>query len=95
MQFPRTLDVYADGTLYIPYPIQAAQAEQAAYEYSLDTSVLEDALQGLAKQAINVGGVALSQTLRTKGTMMSAIAYNLCKPYLIEPLPEKAMAAAV
>jgi len=38
LQFPRTLDIYQDGTLYIPYPVQAAQCEQAAYLYTFDTT---------------------------------------------------------
>ena len=83
MQFPRTLDVYQDGTLYIPYPIQAAQCEQAAYLLSFDTTIIEDGLQGLSRQAINVSGVAISQTIRTKGSLICAAAYDMCKPYII------------
>jgi hypothetical protein len=83
MQFPRTLDVYQDGTLYIPYPIQAAQCEQAAYLFSFDPSIIENSLQGLASEAINVSGVALSQKYRAKGSIISAYAYDLCKPYII------------
>jgi len=84
LQFPRTLDIYQDGTLYIPYPIQAAQCEQAAWLYSFDNTVLADGIQGLVRQAINVGGVALSQAIRSKGSMMSPDAYDMCKPYLIQ-----------
>lgn len=83
LQFPRTLDIYQDGTLYIPYPIQAAQCEQAAYLYSFDTTVIEDGLQGLDRQAINVGGVSISQHIRTKGSMICASAYNMVKPFII------------
>lgn len=83
MQFPRTIDVYQDGTLYIPYPIQAAQCEQAAYLYSFDTTIIEDGLQGLSRQAINVSGVAISQTIRTKGSLICAAAYDMVKPYII------------
>jgi len=70
--------------LYIPYPIQAAQCEQAAWLYSFDNTVLADGIQGLVRQAINVGGVALSQAIRSKGSMMSPDAYDMCKPYLIQ-----------
>jgi hypothetical protein len=83
LQFPRTLDIYQDGTLYIPYPVQAAQCEQAAYLYTFDTTLLEDSLQGLSRQAINVSGVSISQTIRPKGSMLCAEAYNYVKYLLI------------
>jgi hypothetical protein len=83
LQFPRTLDVYQDGTLFIPPEIQAAQCEQAAYEFSFDTSVLETSLQGVDREAVNVGGVSVSQHIRPKGTMVSPIAYNMAKPFII------------
>jgi hypothetical protein len=86
LQFPRTLDVYQDGTLYIPPEIVAAQCEQAAYEYGLDTSTLSDSLLGIDRSAINVGGVSLSQHVRSKGTMVGPVAYNMCKPYLINQI---------
>jgi hypothetical protein len=83
LQFPRTLDIYQDGTLYIPPEILAAQCEQAAYEFSFDTSILETSLQGVDREAINVGGVQISQHMRAKGSMICAAAYNMCKPYII------------
>lgn len=83
LQFPRTLDVYQDGTLFIPTEIQAAQCEQAAYEFTFDTSILETSLQGVDRDAVNVGGVSLSQHIRAKGSMICAAAYNMCKPYII------------
>lgn len=86
LQFPRTLDIYQDGTLYIPPEIQAAQCEQAAYEFSFDTSILENSLQGVDRDAINVGGVSLSQHIRAKGSMICAASYNMCKPYLINQM---------
>jgi len=86
LQFPRTLDVYQDGTLFIPPEIIAAQCEQAAYEYVFDASTLADSLQGIDRSAINVGGVALSQHVRSKGSMIGPAAYNLCKPYLINQI---------
>ena len=93
LQFPRTLDIYQDGTLYIPYPIQAAQCEQAAYLYTFDTTIIEDSLQGLSSQAVNVSGVSISQRYRANGSMLCAEARNYVKPYVIEPKPEKVMAA--
>jgi hypothetical protein len=83
LQFPRTLDVYQDGTLYIPPEILGAQCEQAAYEFSFDPTILEDSLQGLDRQAISVAGVSISQHIRPKGSMICAAAYNMCKPYVI------------
>jgi hypothetical protein len=83
LQMPRTLDIFQDGTLFIPPEIQAAQCEQAAAEYSMDVSTLADSLQGIDRSALNVGGVALSQRVRAKGSMVCPVAYNLCKPYLI------------
>jgi hypothetical protein len=83
LQFPRTLDVYQDGTLYIPPEILAAQCEQAAYEFTFDTSILETSLQGVDRDAVNVGGVSISQHIRAKGSMICAAAYNMCKPYVI------------
>jgi hypothetical protein len=83
LQFPRTLDIYQDGTLYIPPEIEAAQCEQAAYEFAFDASTLSDSLQGIDRSAINVGGVALSQHVRAKGSMISPVAYNMAKPYII------------
>lgn len=86
LQFPRTLDIYQDGTLFIPPEIQAAQCEQAAYEYSFDVSTLSDSIQGIDRSAINVGGVALSQHVRAKGSMISPVAYSIAKPYLINQI---------
>lgn len=83
LQFPRTLDIYQDGTLYIPPAIIAAQCEQAAYQFTFDTSTLETSLQGIDREAINVGGVSISQHIRPKGSMLSAAAYNFCKPFII------------
>lgn len=86
LQFPRTLDVYQDGTLYILPEIMAAQCEQAAYEFTFDQSTLSDSLVGIDRSAINVGGVALSQHVRAKGSMISPVAYNMAKPYLINQI---------
>lgn len=84
LQFPRTLDVYQDGTLYVPEEIKGAQCEQAAYEFTFDTSTLEDSLQGVDRSAINVGGVSLSQHVKFKGSMISPIALNMLKPYIFK-----------
>jgi len=59
------------------------QCEQAAYLYTFDTTLLEDSLQGLSRQAINVSGVSISQTIRPKGSMLCAEAYNYVKYLLI------------
>lgn len=83
LQFPRTLDVYQDGNLYIPPEVQGAQCEQAAYEFSFDASVLSTSLQGVERDAVNVDGISVSQHIRPKGTMISPVALNMCKPFLI------------
>lgn len=86
LQFPRTLDVYLDGTVYIPPTILQAQCEQAAYELTFDPSILENVLQGITKDYVSVGNVTVSQTFAAgsgKGTRLSSIAYSLCKPFLI------------
>lgn len=83
LQFPRTLDIYQSGTLYVPPEIMAAQCEQAAYEFTFDTSILETRLQGVEREAVSVGGVSISQHLKGKGTIVCAVAYNMAKPYLM------------
>lgn len=83
LQFPRTLDVYQDGTLFIPPEILGAQCEQAAYLFTFDPSILETRLQGVERDAIAVGGVSLSQHIKAKGTMLCAAAFDMCKPYLV------------
>jgi hypothetical protein len=84
LQFPRTLDVHLDGTIFIPEEIMMAQCEQAVYMMGLDTSVIGNRLQGVSHDSINVGGVAISQKLEANGSMMSPVALQYCKPYLIK-----------
>lgn len=86
LQFPRTFDIYQDGTLYIPPEICFAQAEQCAYELTFDPSILETSLQGVTHDSVNVNGIAISQRITPKGTMLSSTAYSLCKPYLINQI---------
>ena len=86
LQFPRTFDVYQDGTLYIPPEICYAQAEQCAYELTFDPSILETALQGVTHDSVNVSGIAISQRINPKGSMISPTAFNMCKPYLIQQI---------
>lgn len=84
LQFPRTLDVYLDGTVYIPEEIMFAQCEQAVFMLSLDTSVIANRLQGVSHDSLNVGGIAISQKLEAGGSMIAPVALNFCKPYLIK-----------
>lgn len=84
LQFPRTLDVHLDGSVYVPEEIMMAQCEQAVYLLSFDSSVLATRLQGVSHDALNVGGVSISQRLEANGSMMSPVALQFCKPYLIK-----------
>lgn len=84
LQFPRTFDVYADGTLYIPEEIMMAQCEQAVYVLNFDPTIISNRMQGVTHDSINVGGVAVSQKLDPNGSMVSPVAYQMCKPFLIK-----------
>jgi hypothetical protein len=84
LQFPRTLDVYSDGSLYIPEEIKMAQCEQAIYTANFDPSILATRLQGVTHDVINVGGVSLSQKIDANGSMVSPLALQFCKPYFIK-----------
>jgi hypothetical protein len=86
LQFPRTLDCYQDGTLFVPPEVCLAQAEQAAYELSFDPSILQTSLQGVTHDSVNVSGIAISQRISPKGSMVSPIALNMLKPYLINQI---------
>lgn len=83
LQFPRTLDIYQDGTLYIPPKICYAQAEQCGYELTFDPSILETSLQGVSHDSVGVKGISISQRINPGGSKICAAAYNLVKPYLI------------
>lgn len=83
LQFPRTTDLYSDGTLYIPPEVQIAQAEQVGYMINFDPTIIANRLQGVSHDSINVGGVAISQKLEPNGSMISPVAYQFMKPFLI------------
>jgi hypothetical protein len=85
LQFPRTLDVYMEGTLYVPEEIQLAQCEQAGYLMNFDSSLIANRLQGVSRESVNIGGgIAISQKLEANGSMISPVAYQYAKPYLIK-----------
>ena len=83
LQFPRTIEVHMDGTLFIPEEIMFAQCEQTVYMLNFDQSILANRLQGISHDALTVGGIQISQKLEAKGSMISPVAYNYCKPYLL------------
>lgn len=83
LQFPRTTDIYSDGTLYLPPEVQIAQAEQVGYIINFDPTIMANRLQGVSHDSINVGGVAISQKLEPNGSMLSPVAYQFMKPFLI------------
>jgi len=84
LQFPRTLDVHLDGTIFIPEEIMMAQCEQAVFMLNLDTSVMADRLQGVSHNSLNVGGVSISQKVEQNGSLLSPVALQFCKPYLLK-----------
>lgn len=84
LQFPRTLEVTMGGVVYIPEEIMFAQCEQAVYRLNFDQTLLANRLQGLSHEVINVGGVQISQKLEAKGSMISPVALDYCKPYLLK-----------
>lgn len=83
LQFPRTLEVHMNGQIYIPEEIKFAQCEQSTYMLNFDQSILANRLQGVSHDSINVGGIQISQKLEARGSMLSPVAYNYCKPYLL------------
>ena len=86
LQFPRTLDVYQNGQLYIPPEICFAQAEQCAYELTFDPSILETSIQGVTHDSVGVSGISVAQRINPKGSMISPTAYNMAKPFLINQI---------
>jgi hypothetical protein len=84
LQFPRTLEVDTSGVSYIPEEIKFAQCEQAIYRLNLDPTLIANRLQGLSHEVINVGGVQISQKLEAKGSLISPVALDYCKPYLLK-----------
>jgi len=83
LQFPRTIEVDMEGVNFIPEEIMFAQCEQTIYIINFDQTILANRLQGISHDSLNVGGVAISQKLEAKGSMISPVAYNFCKPYLL------------
>lgn len=83
LQFPRTIEIHMNGALFIPEEILFAQCEQTIYLMNFDQTVLANRLQGISHDSLNVGGVAISQKLEARGSMISPVAYNYCKPYLL------------
>lgn len=83
LQFPRTIEVDMQGVVFIPEEIKFAQCEQTIYIINFDQTILANRLQGISHDALNVGGVSISQKLEARGTMLSPVAYNFCKPYLL------------
>jgi hypothetical protein len=85
LQFPRSVDVYTDGTLYIPEKIKRATCEQAVYLLAFDDSALANRLQGITMDRVSIGQGAISATQEygLGGTMLAPTAHQLIRPYLV------------
>jgi hypothetical protein len=86
LQFPRNIDIQADGDYYIPERMKMAQCEQAIYLASLDETALANRLQGLNMDRLSLGRgeVQLTQEYFNQGTALSPIAHEWIRPYLIK-----------
>lgn len=86
LQFPRNLDVHIeDGTFIIPEPVMMAQCEQAAYLLNLDETAIANRLQGITMDKVGVGRqqIDLTQEYAGNGSMISPMAYEMLRPYLL------------
>jgi hypothetical protein len=85
LQFPRTLDVFQDGTTYIPPRILMAQCEQAIFLATLDETALANRLQGLNLDRVNIGRgqIEVTQEYAFTGNTLAPLAHEYIKPYLI------------
>lgn len=82
LQFPRSVDIHQDGTVFIPMEMQWAQCEQAIYLLNFDESVLANARQGVSIQSVKVGAVSVYQHVGSGGDNLSPTALSYIRPYL-------------
>lgn len=82
LQFPRSVDVHQDGTVFIPMEMQWAQCEQAIYLLNFDETLLSNARQGLSINSVKVGGISVYQHLNSGGDNLSPTALSMVRPYL-------------
>jgi hypothetical protein len=83
LQFPRSVDIHQDGTVFIPMEMQWAQCEQAIYLINFDETLLSNARQGLSINSIKVGGgVSIYQHLNSGGDNLSPTALSYIRGYL-------------
>jgi hypothetical protein len=83
LQFPRSVDIHQDGTVFIPMEMQWAQCEQAIYRLNFDETLLSNARQGLSINSIKVGGgVSIYQHLNSGGDNIAPTALAYIRGYL-------------
>jgi hypothetical protein len=82
LQFPRSVDVHQDGSVFIPLNLQRAQCEQAIYKLNFDESILASARQGVSIDSAKVGGLSVYQHISSGGDNLAPSALAYIKPYL-------------
>ena len=82
LQFPRSVDIHQDGTVFIPMEMQWAQCEQAIYLLNFDETLLSNARQGLSINSVKVGSISVYQHLNSGGDNLSPTALAYIRPYL-------------
>jgi hypothetical protein len=83
LQFPRSVDIHQDSTVFIPMQMQWAQCEQAIYRLNFDETLLSNARQGLSINSVKVGGgISIYQHLNSGGDNLSPTALAYIKPFL-------------
>jgi hypothetical protein len=83
LQFPRSVDIHQDGTVFIPMEMQWAQCEQAIYRLNFDETLLSNARQGLSINSIKVGGgISIYQHLNSGGDNLAPTAKAYISGYL-------------
>jgi hypothetical protein len=82
LQFPRSVDIHQDGTVFIPMEMQWAQCEQAIYLLNFDETLLSNARQGLSINSVKVGSISVYQHLNSGGDNLSPTALSYIRPYL-------------
>lgn len=84
LQFPRNIDRdVVSGVLFIPQEVQEAQCEQSVYMLNFDDSVLSNQLQGIEVDIASVGGIHVRQNYSGKGNMVSPMAVEFLKKFMI------------